>query len=343
MNRRNIILHLMRKYQEFSDSITDPTVKGLVKKDGIITGGCIASLLLNEKVNDYDIYFSDKKTVLKVAQYYANQFIEDRKKEGITGNRATTPLVYTETAGIKNLNPNIEVKDFDRVRIMLKSSGIVGVDTKPKDYEYFETVESEEKGADFVNTAIGDDEEADLDIQELVTEGDRVDSEKLEEGLPKYAPLYFTDNAITLSGKIQIIVRFYGEPNKIHENFDYIHCTNYYIPNTNKLYLSKPAMESLLAKELKYVGSRYPVCSLVRLRKFVSRGWYINAGQILKIALQISKLDLEKISVLEDQLTGVDTAYFHELISKLKAKQEKDADFIPDMPYVVSLIERIFG
>ncbi|HXJ41375.1 MAG TPA: hypothetical protein VNH18_18985, partial [Bryobacteraceae bacterium] len=59
---------------------------------------------------------------------------------------------------------------------------------------------------------------------------------------------------------------------------------------------------------------------LFRLRKFIKRGWSINAGQILKIAFQVSELDLNNLEVLEDQLTGVDVAYFVQLITKLKEK-----------------------
>jgi hypothetical protein len=97
-------------------------------------------------------------------------------------------------------------------------------------------------------------------------------------------------------------------------------------------------MEAMLSKELRYVGSKYPICSLVRVRKFVGRGWRINAGQILKMAMQISELDLTNIEVLEDQLTGVDTAYFVQLVDKLK---EKDPSKV-DTAYLVELIDKIF-
>jgi hypothetical protein len=93
-----------------------------------------------------------------------------------------------------------------------------------------------------------------------------------------------------------------------------------------------------MCRELRYVGSKYPICSLVRIRKFVQRNWKVNAGQILKIAMQISKLNLEDINVLEDQLTGVDTAYFAQLIEKLK---EKDPAKV-DTAYLVELVDKIF-
>jgi len=102
--------------------------------------------------------------------------------------------------------------------------------------------------------------------------------------------------------------------------------------------LKAEALEALLTKELRYVGSRYPICSMIRVRKFVGRQWTINAGQILKMAMQISKLDLTDINVLEDQLTGVDAAYFCEVIAKMR---EKDASVV-NSAYLIEIIDRMF-
>ena len=74
------------------------------------------------------------------------------------------------------------------------------------------------------------------------------------------------------------------------------------------------------------------------MRKFVGRGWTINAGQILKMAMQVSKLDLTNWQVLRDQLTGVDAAYFCEVLSKLK---ERDPEKL-DAAYLVEIIDRMF-
>ena len=154
------------------------------------------------------------------------------------------------------------------------------------------------------------------------TEKKALDTET-EKGKKKYRPVFMTSNAITLSDKVQIILRFYGEPDEIHSNYDYIHCTCYWQSWDSELILRPAALEALLSRTLSYVGSKYPICSLVRLRKFVQRGWRINAGQILKIAYQISKLNLDDLSVLEDQLTGVDTAYFVQLIERLKKRTRR--------------------
>ena len=82
--------------------------------------------------------------------------------------------------------------------------------------------------------------------------------------------------------------------------------------------------------------------SFIRARKFIKRGWHINAGSMLKTCLQISQLDLLNINVLEEQLTGVDTAYFVQIIDDLRKKQEKDPEFTVSMPYLTTLIDRMF-
>jgi hypothetical protein len=108
------------------------------------------------------------------------------------------------------------------------------------------------------------------------------------------------------------------------------------------LVLRPAALEAILAKELIYSGSKYPVASLIRTRKFIKRGWRINAGQYVKMALQISELNLRDPNVLEDQLTGVDFAYFTQVIHYLRERQEKEANFEITASYLCEVIDRIF-
>jgi hypothetical protein len=121
MKAKTIKAVLAKKHAELVDSIDDEKVQKLVKKNSIITGGAIASMLLKEKVNDFDYYFTDKDTVVAVANYYVNKF--------------------------KELNPNykekfngkgdvwVDVKE-DRVRIQIKSAGATS-ESQESDYQYF--------------------------------------------------------------------------------------------------------------------------------------------------------------------------------------------------------------
>ena len=67
MKTKTIEKVLQKKINEWLNSITDDRVRVLARKNTIVTGGSIASMLLNEPVNDYDIYFRNIETVIAVA------------------------------------------------------------------------------------------------------------------------------------------------------------------------------------------------------------------------------------------------------------------------------------
>lgn len=75
------------------------------------------------------------------------------------------------------------------------------------------------------------------------------------------------------------MVRFHGDPAEIHENYDFVHCTNYWTSWERRVTLNQQALECIMTKELRYIGSKYPVASVFRVRKFIERGWTIGAGQ----------------------------------------------------------------
>lgn len=310
---KTIKIILSKKIKEWADTIEDEDLRKLVLNNTIVTGGAIASMLLGEKVNDFDVYFRNHATALAVAKYYVRRF-EQKSRNGI-------PCKIT-------------VMDHEgRVRIVVKSAGIASEEGTDTPYIYFEgQPQGEAEG--YVSEMMSDTG----NIQETYEETEEAALEIEDDGKPAYRPVFMSTNAITLSNKLQIILRFYGEPDQIHENYDFVHCTNYWSSWDKTLILRPEALESLLARELRYVGSKYPICSLFRLRKFIRRHWTINAGQILKIAMQISELDLGDVNVLEDQLTGVDVAYFIEIVEKLKAKDPQRVN----SAYLVEILDRMF-
>jgi hypothetical protein len=184
------------------------------------------------------------------------------------------------------------------------------------------------------------------DIAGDVTEADTMDSMSMVKAQPDnkkpYRVVFMTSNAITLSDKVQLVMRFHGDADEIHKNYDFAHCTNYWKAEDGIVHLRPEAMESLLSKHLHYQGSLYPVCSIIRTRKFIKRGWHINAGQYLKMAFQVSELDLNDISVLNEQLIGVDTAYFQQLIDIIKQERLDNSEFSIDSHCISSIIDKIF-
>jgi hypothetical protein len=314
MKAKTIRAALRKKVDEWVASIDVHSLREAVSRDAIVTGGSIASMLLREPVNDFDVYFATKETTLAVAEYYCDRF------KPTTAKGITCPL-------------SVRQDDDGRIRIVIKSAGIASENGTTKPYEYFEGRPAAE-ATGYVGEVMRDSGE----IQDTYEQTETLTQQTEDDGKPKYRPVFLSTNAITLSHRIQIIVRFYGDPDQIHENYDFVHCTNYWKSQDGELVLRPDALEALLTKELRYVGSKYPVCSIIRLRKFLGRGWTVNAGQILKILMQISALDLTDITVLQEQLTGVDSAYFMDVISKLK---EKDPEKV-NTAYLIEIIDRMF-
>jgi hypothetical protein len=301
MRAKTIRKILQHKHKEFIASIDDEHVRNLVDRNSIITGGSITSLLLGEKVNDFDYYFTDRKTALAVTNYYVNKF-----------NQAH-PYKKVKTVTEDNTG---------RIRVWVQSQGIAS-EEDPGNYKYYELDPNPANAEEFV----------DLAMQVL---------EEEEDQKPRYRPVFMTSNAITLSDKIQLVIRFYGPPEEIHSNYDFAHCTCYWLSSTGELVLPNEALQAILAKELVYKGSKYPIASVIRTRKFIQRGWVINAGQYLKMCMQISELDLKNPAVLEDQLVGVDFAYFRQIINYLRERKERDADFEITAAYITEIVDKIF-
>ena len=311
MKKRVISKTLASIHNNLCDSIDDEKTRTLVSKNTVITGGCITSMLLQEKVNDYDLYFRNRETALAVAEYYVKKF-KQLKNEMNADLKPGEPRQFIPEMYVEDLN--------DRVSIKVKSSGATGL-SGVSPLTGSETVD--------VNSdpdEVEPSEETKMALERLSKRG-------------KHLPVMITGNAISLSGRIQLVIRFYGEPSEIHENYDFVHVTNYWTSWDREVVTNTAALECILARELKYVGSLYPICSLIRVRKYVKRGWTVHAGQILKIAHQISKLDLDNFSVLEDQLAGVDVAYFAEVIAAMKDKV-KDGDRI-ESAYLAELIDKL--
>ena len=290
MKAKTIKAVLTKKHSDFVNSIKCERVKKLVEKNSIITGGSIVNMLLDEKVNDFDYYFTDRETVIAVAEYYVEQFKQKRP----------------------DVNASVEV-DGDRVKVYIPSDGMVG--------------ESEPGVIDTLDGEPVENEQAE---------------QATEQNKEPYRPVFLSSNAITLSDKVQLVIRFYGKPEVIHENYDFVHCTCWWRSSDGFLALPQQALEAILTKELIYQGSKYPLCSIFRTRKFIERGWSINAGQYLKMALQLNELDLTDIDVLEEQLTGVDALYFQQVINQLRQRKTEDPGFKVTTPYLIEVINRIF-
>lgn len=266
MNRRLIEQKITIKLEEWIETL--PSELRKTTKDNIlVSGGCIASMFLNEKIRDYDVYIQDMEVLYRLVNYYVKPFVNDIK---VLDDRNKKEISLIDDKGIYGIS--LKTLHNDQIKL------------------FFE------------------DKDGGLEVNQ------DIEKENLN-----FTPLFFSANAITLSNDLQLIIRFNGNAEAIHKNFDYIHATNYFTFKDG-LVTNNAALESLLSKRLIYQGSLYPITSIVRMRKFITRGWTITAGDIMKILFQVSQLDLTNIDVLEEQLVGVDVMYFNDLINKLREK-----------------------
>lgn len=160
--------------------------------------------------------------------------------------------------------------------------------------------------------------------------------------------IFVTENAITINKKFQVITRFTGDPDDLVKNFDFLHTKCYYHYKTNKLDLPASSLVSILSKQLVFTNSAYPLCALFRIKKFMRRGWTISVGELTKISLRLSMMNLLDPKVLRDQLTGVDIAYLADLTRILKKREENGMEedgVCSDLSieYITDIIDNLTG
>lgn len=306
MKIKTITKTLDKKINDWLQSITDEQLRARVRKDLIVTGGCIASMLIKEYVNDYDIYFKTKETCFDIAKYYVAKILPIYK------NSISDSVV--EVVDSKN----IPTKDYEETT---------------QDYSKWSFFKkglerSEEERVKIYIPHIG-----------YWRRSDDVPDE--DKGALNYDPVYLSENAISLSNDIQLVVRFFGDVEQIHTNYDFAHATNYfhYENGHPKLVCNVLALQSLLTKELIYIGSKYPLTSVIRTKKFITRGYTINAGTYLKILWQVAELDLKDPITLQEQLIGVDVAYFSMLLEILQNVDPAKLNY----NYVSEIIDKVFN
>ena len=295
-----------------------PEIPGVSKfeiQDSVmVTGGCIASMFLGTEVNDFDVYFTDYDVAKKVFQMYA-----DQTKGKLVCSEADLKMHVSPDANLNDiidfstiLDKKTTDDDDDEMREVFNK-----VD-KDKPLFFYTQEDAKEKRIKFFYQSVG------------------VYKKKTKKA---YAPVFISSNAVTLNNQIQLINRFIGPVEEIHKNFDFVHCTNYWTYR-NGVVTNKKALEALLSRELIYVGSRYPLASVIRTRKFIKRGFNICAGEYVKMALQINTFDLKNVYTLSDQLMGVDLVYFDMFLRSLVKYYESNKEI--EMTMVYRMLDEVF-
>lgn len=290
---------IKKKLNSWLETITDEELRKKVKNNILVSGGSITSMLLGEKVNDFYIYIQNMNVLVSLAEYYCPNKVLDGRKK-----QEILKKYYSDKFPNFNIND-----DFFKSDLFFNDLSELAV-------RYKNLKEDQVK----------------LDIPSFGVKCEVIDNDD------EYQLSFLSPNAISLTNDIQIVLRFNGKVEDIHKTFDFIHATNYFTFKEG-LVTNIEALQCILTRELKYQGSLYPLTSIIRIKKFLKRGWRINSGEMLKIMFQISELNLKDPEVLEEQLIGVDIAYFSKLIEIIRGVSSEDLT----SSYLNTLIDKVFN
>jgi hypothetical protein len=99
-----------------------------------------------------------------------------------------------------------------------------------------------------------------------------------------YLPKLITENSVNLTDKVQVILKFVGTPEEVTKHFDWQHIKSYFTIKDG-LKLTEDVYRLVIEKELIYTGSNYPLSSLLRLRKYLKKGWTVSTKTMIHIIL----------------------------------------------------------
>ena len=306
--RRTIRTHLRKACLDFLEPVKehDQALFDDCYKNIMVCGGAIASMYLGERPNDYDFYFKDHHTLKRLIEFWVeilNYHYEIEPDE--------FELQQDTCLNIKG------EREFNRLKFKIPNGFI-----------------------DFTGRVVKEG------LRSFGEEVSTVPRSGRPFGVGEI-PRILTNNAMTFGSRYnystklqyQLIFRFHGPMVDIWKNFDFRHAMSGYALANDTLHIDVTTLETIISKTLIYQGSLYPIATLFRLRKFLKRGWRISAGQLIKIAHQLSEdVNFNDIEMLQEQLMGVDILFMRELLDVVEKYKEKAID----QTYLAEIIDKIF-
>lgn len=117
-----------------------------------------------------------------------------------------------------------------------------------------------------------------------------------------------TENAITVrlpgvEAVVQIVTRFYGNPDRVFSSFDFEHCKTFYIPHAK---LANYDLDLIVNKKLVYTGEKdqFPLNTLKRFGKYCSRGYTPDNESVINLVRACGQIDIDDPEVARVQKVG---------------------------------------
>jgi len=143
--------------------------------------------------------------------------------------------------------------------------------------------------------------------------------------------------------KVQFI-KITGTPEEVMSKFDYTISMGAYDPYNDKFILEENFLYNLAERRLVFNdNTEFPISSLWRMKKFLNRGYKIDAKSVITLALSIHKLKIDDYTDLKKQLDGIDTLLLKDITDKLiEDKKEAKYDFEEFIAYLEKAIDKIW-
>lgn len=154
--------------------------------------------------------------------------------------------------------------------------------------------------------------------------------------------------------KIQLIVSeklLLPIPETVSTIFDFTVCMGLYNFGSRLFYLDDKFLVHLSQRKIVFNSKTlYPISSLVRLHKYMKRGFTVSGIEFLKVGLRINSLEMKTYADLKEQIQGIDTMFLRGFISSICPDEKlavteysMDTTFEYLDKYIDDHYERIFG
>jgi len=147
-----------------------------------------------------------------------------------------------------------------------------------------------------------------------------------------------------------VLPDLFGDPADIFKCYDFTVCMGAYqffadpaLQPTEGFVFGDDFFKHIGQRRLVFhTGTMFPICSMLRVMKYIKRGFYITGMEILKIGLSVHSLKINTYADLRRQLQGIDTAFLADLTTQMKdgeplgAKEYVNEQFLAMMDDFVS-------
>jgi hypothetical protein len=135
-----------------------------------------------------------------------------------------------------------------------------------------------------------------------------------------------------------------GGTSKIFDLFDFTICMGAYRFEDDTFIFHESFMKHIAQRKLCFNNkTKYPINSMIRMKKYVNRGYVMGNIEILKMALTVNSLGITNYKDLKEQLEGIDTMFLKELTDQLWKNQDTVYEFEKVLELMEAHFEKYFS